>query len=50
MVALAIAARLVLQGPMLEETVGETRAKYAVASTDLTANELRILRKYKQAR
>jgi hypothetical protein len=50
MVALSIAARLVLQGAALQETVGETSVRYAVASTDLTANELRILRKYKRAR
>lgn len=45
MVALAVASRLVVQGPALEETQGSNRVKYAVASTDLTKNELRILRK-----
>ena len=50
MVALALASRLVVQGPALEETVGADRVKYAVASTDLTANELRILRKAKKLR
>lgn len=46
MVALAIATRLVVQGAVLEETVGESRAKYAVASTDLTEGERRILRRH----
>jgi hypothetical protein len=46
MVALAIASRLVIQGPALEENLGSSRVKYAAASTDLTAGELRILRKY----
>lgn len=48
MVALALAARLAVQGPALEESVGETRVKYAVASTDLTIGEQAILRKYKR--
>jgi hypothetical protein len=46
MVALAIASRLVVQGPAMEESLGSSRVKYAAASTDLTAGELRILRKY----
>jgi hypothetical protein len=50
MVALAIAARLVVQGPALQETVGEESVRYAVANTDLTAGELRILRKYRRTR
>jgi hypothetical protein len=49
MVALAIAARLVIQGPMLQETIGETSARYAVASTDLTNGEKMILQKYRRA-
>ncbi|HMF60999.1 MAG TPA: hypothetical protein VK595_11545 [Vicinamibacterales bacterium] len=50
MVALAIASRLVLQGPLIQETLGETSARYGVNSTDLTNGELRILRKYRQTR
>ena len=50
MVALAIAARLVIQGPMLSETGGDSQARYAVASTDLTTGERRILRKYGKRR
>jgi len=45
-VALAIAARLLNQAPRnaMAETVGDVQVRYAVAPTDLTANELRILR------
>jgi len=50
MVALSIASRLVVQGVATEETVGADRIKYAVASTDLTNGERRILRKYRQTR
>lgn len=50
MVALALAARIVVQGPSVQESIGETSIKYAGAATELTANELRILRKYKRAR
>jgi hypothetical protein len=50
MVALAIASRLVLQGPAIQEAVGENSMRFAVASTDLTAGEAAILRKYKRAR
>jgi hypothetical protein len=46
MVALSIASRLVIQGPAQEESLGSSRVKYSVASTDLTNGELRILRKY----
>lgn len=49
MVALAIAARLVVQGGAMQEAEGEASVTYAVASTDLTAGERAILRKYKQA-
>lgn len=48
MVALAIASRIVVQGPAAEESVGETRVKYATNSTDLTSGEKMILRKYKR--
>ena len=50
MVALAIASRLVVQGVATEETIGDVRMKYAGAASDLTAGELRILRKYRGIR
>lgn len=50
MVALSIAARLVIQGPAIQETVGEDSMRYAVSSTDLTAGEQAILRRYKRSR
>lgn len=49
MVALSVASRLVVQGPAIEESLGDSRVKYAAASTDLTAGEKAILRKYRQA-
>lgn len=49
MVAVAIASRLVLQGPALQEAVGDVSVRYAVANTDLTAGEQAILRKYRQS-
>jgi hypothetical protein len=45
-VALEIAARMVGQGIAMEESLGSSRIKYAVPSTDLTAGELRILRQH----
>ncbi len=48
MVALMIASRLAVQGPLLEESIGTVRAKYAVAATDFTAGEKAILRKYRR--
>jgi hypothetical protein len=48
MVALAVAARLAVQGPALEESVGTVRVKYAAAATDLTSGERMILRKYRR--
>lgn len=48
MVALSIAARLVIQGPALEESVGNVRMRYANASTDLTTGEKMILKKYRR--
>jgi hypothetical protein len=50
MVALSVASRIAVQGPALEESVGDVRVKYAAASTDLTPGELRILKKYRQVR
>jgi hypothetical protein len=50
MVALSIASRLVVQGAAAEESVGDVRVKYSVAASDLTANEIRILKKYRQVR
>lgn len=50
MVALSIASRLVVQGPMLQETIGNVSARYAYAATDLSNGELRILSKYRQTR
>lgn len=49
-VALAVAARMVVQGPVLEESIGATRVKYGTNATDLTNGEKAILRKYKQVR
>jgi hypothetical protein len=50
MVALAIASRLVLQGPVKQESVGPVSLSYAVNSTDLTNGEMLILGKYRQSR
>lgn len=47
MVALALASRLVLQGPALQETNGDVSVRYAVAATDLTSTEKLILTKYR---
>jgi hypothetical protein len=49
-VALSIASRLLVQGVAVEETVGQTRIKYAGAATDLTNGERAILRKYRPIR
>jgi hypothetical protein len=45
-VALSVAARLLTQAPLnaIQEQLGDVSRRYAVAATDLTANELRILR------
>jgi hypothetical protein len=48
MVALQIAARLVVQGVSVYETVGDVSMRYAGPATDFTNGELRILRKYKR--
>jgi len=50
MVALALAARLVIQGPALQEQVGETSVRYAVASTELTRTERMILEAHGRGR
>jgi hypothetical protein len=50
MVALSIASRLIVQGVAVEESLGDARVKYAVAGSDLTRNEERILGKYRAAR
>lgn len=47
MVALSIASRLLVQGVALEESIGQTRVKYAVAATDLTGTEKLILQRYR---
>lgn len=47
-VALDIASRHAVQGVAKDESIGPVRITYAAAASDLTANELRILRKYKR--
>lgn len=47
-IALEVAARTVIQGPMIEEYIGPVRARYAAASTELTATERLILDKYRR--
>ena len=49
MVALSIAARIAVQGPLIQESMGQTSVRYATASTDLTSVEKGILRKYRRA-
>jgi hypothetical protein len=46
MVALAIAARLVLQGPAVTEAIGDASVTYALPSTDFTPGERAILYGY----
>jgi len=50
MVALSLAARLVVQGPAAQESIGQVSIRYGVNATDLTNGELRILAKYRQTR
>lgn len=50
MVALGLASRLIVQGVAKRETVGDVQVEYAGAASDLTANELRILQRYRQRR
>lgn len=48
-IALDVAARLLVQAPKnaIQESNGDVSIRYAVAAPDLTANELRILRKHR---
>lgn len=46
-VALSIASRLIVQGVALQETLGDASVRYAVAASDLTNGERRILAKYR---
>jgi hypothetical protein len=47
-IALEIAARTVIQGPAVEESLGTVRVKYAAASTELTPTERLILDGYRR--
>lgn len=47
MVALSIAERLVIQGPALQETVGDTSIRYAVAQLELMSTEKLVLESYR---
>jgi hypothetical protein len=49
-VALSIASRLVVQGVAKSESQGDMSITYSAASTDVTANEERILKKYRRTR
>jgi hypothetical protein len=48
MVALAIASRLIVQGPALQEQNGQVSVRYGINATDLTNGEKAILTKYRQ--
>jgi hypothetical protein len=48
MVALSIAARLVVQGPAIQEQIGAVTVRYGTNATDLTNGEKAILRKYRR--
>jgi len=48
MVALMIASRLTIQGVAQSETIGDASMTYAVPALELTANELRILQRYRR--
>jgi len=48
MVALKLAERFVLQGPAIQESLGQASIRYAGAATDLTMGEKAILRKYRR--
>jgi hypothetical protein len=50
MVALSLASRLVVQGVAVQEQVGGDSVRYAGPAMDLSANELRILRKHRPTR
>lgn len=49
-VARNLAARSIIQGAAISETVGAVNVRYAVAASDLTTNELRILQRYRSPR
>jgi len=49
-VALQVAARMIVQGVAKSEAVGDVSVTYAANAGDLTANELRILKKYRKTR
>lgn len=46
-VALAFATRMAVQGPAIQEGIGDVQVRYGVNSTDLTEGEKAILRKHK---
>jgi hypothetical protein len=48
MVALSVASRLVSQGPVIQEGIGNVNVRYGVNATDFTNGELMILRKYRR--
>jgi hypothetical protein len=50
MVALKIAERLFSQGAAVFESLGAYSVRYEKSASDLTANELRILHKYRRAK
>jgi hypothetical protein len=47
-VALDVAVRMVVQGPLKQETVGPVSASYAVNNADLSSTEMLILRKFRR--
>lgn len=49
-VALELALRLHAQGPVVEESLGQSRVKYAGAAMDLTPTQRFVLAKYRQVR
>lgn len=49
-VARNLAARSIIQGAAISETVGTVNVRYAIAASDLTPNELRILQRYRSPR
>lgn len=49
-VALAIAERLVLQGPAISEVSGDQQIRYGLNASDFSSGELRILRKHRRCR
>jgi hypothetical protein len=50
MVALSIASRMIVQGVAKSESVGPVSITYAAGASDVTANEDRILKKYRRTR